>query len=167
MKEVGIYIAASVKGRWSRNGYIGYVLEYYPENSKYPKRLINYEQVQDVNENRAQQEALIRALARMREKCALTIYTESAYLYNGFAGESLIDRWIRNGWKTAGGTEVKNRDKWSELMKKLQGNLCRFYLDEPNAYTAMLKTELKRLEDGSVTLEMLNHPVGSSGKRAG
>ena len=36
MKEVSIYIVAGIKGRWPKDGHIGYVLEYYRENSRYP-----------------------------------------------------------------------------------------------------------------------------------
>lgn len=155
MREVSIYIAASIQGRWNRDGYVGYVLEYYPEESKYPKLLPDYEEVKDMNANRAQQEALIRAIARIREKCILSIYTESEYLYSGFAGKEFVSQWVKNGWRTSRGTEVKNRDKWQELLAALQGNLCRFYLKEPNAYTERLRDDLRQLEDGTITLEAL------------
>lgn len=155
MREVSIYIAASIQGRWNRDGYVGYVLEYYPEGSKYPKLLTDYEEVKNMNANRAQQEALIRAIARIREKCILSIYTDSEYLYSGFAGKELVGQWIKSGWKTSRGQDVKNRDKWQELLKALQGNLYRFYLKEPNAYMERLKDDLRQLEDGTMALEAL------------
>ena len=34
MKEVNIYIVAGIKGRWPKDGHIGYALEYYRENGK-------------------------------------------------------------------------------------------------------------------------------------
>lgn len=156
MKEVSIYIASSIRGRWSRDGYIGYYLEYYKEGHKYPDTLPDYERVENMNENRAEQEALIRAMSRMTEKCILSIYTESEYLYRGFAEEfGNVEKWIRAGWKTSKGTEVKNRDKWQELIQKLQGNMYRFYLKETNAYTGELKDDLQQLENGEITLEAL------------
>lgn len=156
MKEVSIYIASSIRGRWSRDGYIGYYLEYYKEGHKYPDTLPDYERVENMNENRAEQEALIRAMSRMTEKCILSIYTESEYLYRGFAEEfGNVEKWIRAGWKTSKGTEVKNRDKWQELIQKLQGNMYRFYLKETNAYVGELKDTLQRLETGDTTLEAL------------
>lgn len=156
MKEVSIYIESSIRGRWNRDGYIGYVLEYYPEDSKYPKTLPGYEQVENMNENRSQIEALIRAISRMREKCILSIYTESDYLYSGYSGNEYVLQWIKSGWKTSKGTEVKNRDKWQELTGKLQGNMYKFFLKERNAYTHQIKENLRQLEDGKITIEMLN-----------
>lgn len=156
MKEVNIYIASSIQGRWSRSGYIGYCLEYYPEGRKYPRTLIDYEPVENVNKNRAEQEALIRGFSRIREKCILSIYTESEYLYSGFAGEEYVNKWIKSGWKTSKGAEVKNRDKWQALVKALQGNMYRFYLKETNAYIGMLREDLRRLEAGEITLEALS-----------
>lgn len=155
MKEVSIYIATSIRGRWNRDGYIGYCMEYYKEGSKYPSTLTDYERVEDLNENRAEQEALIRAISRMKEKCILSVYTESEYLYRGFAEDANIEKWIKAGWKTTRGTEVKNRDKWQELIRLLQGNLYKFYLKETNAYIGALKADLQQLEAGEITLEGL------------
>lgn len=156
MREVSIYIASSIRGRWSKDGYIGYCIEFYSEGIKYPATLTNYEKVENMNENRAEQEALIRGISRMTEKCILSIYTESEYLYSGFAEESgNVEKWIKSGWKTSKGTEVKNRDKWQELIQKLQGNMYRFYLKETNAYIGDLKNDLQQLEAGEITLEAL------------
>lgn len=150
MKEVSIYIATSINGPWNRDGWIGYCLEYYPEGKKYARTLIDYEQVFDMNQNRAEQEALIRAFTRFRENCILSIYTDSEYLYNGFAGAEYVDKWIKNGWLTAKGQEVKNKDKWMELLKALQGNMYMFFLKQNNAYTLVLQDELKRRESKNV-----------------
>lgn len=155
MKEVSIYIATSIHGRWNRDGYIGYCLEYYKDGSKYPNTLTDYERVEDLNENRAEQQALIRAISRIREKCVLSIYTESEYLYKGFCEDGNVEKWIKAGWKTTRNTEVKNRDKWQELMRLLQGNMYKFYLKETNAYVTGLQADLRRLEAGEITLDAL------------
>lgn len=160
MKEVSIYIESSIHGRWNRDGYIGYVLEYYPEDSKYSKTLSGYERVENMNENRSQIEALIRGISRMREKCILSIYTESDYLYSGYSGKEYVAKWIKAGWRTTRGEEVKNRDKWQELTGKLQGNMYRFALKEQNAYVGRIRENLRQLEEGKVTLEMLNQKNG-------
>ena len=155
MREVSIYIVTSIQGRWNRNGYIAYCLEYYQKGNKYPSTLQGYEPVEDMNENRASLEALIRAISRMREKCALSIYTDNEYLYQGFAAKGNIEKWIKNGWQTSRGTEVKNRDKWQALISNLQGNRYVFYLRETNAYTEGLKVDLQQVEEGKITLEGL------------
>ena len=146
MRAVSIYIATSIKGRWERDGYIGYCLEYYPQGKNLPEVRKHIEPVEQMNGNRAEMEALIRAFTRMREKCELSIYTDSEYLYNGFAGREDVTRWIKRGWITARGQPVKNKDKWLELIRGKQGHLCSFYLKQPNAYIKELMEEMERRE---------------------
>ncbi|KAI0809883.1 ribonuclease H-like domain-containing protein [Xylaria sp. FL0064] len=43
----------------------------------------------------------------------LVIKSDSAYLVNGMTAH--IEKWRQNGWCTAKGTEVKNKDLWMEL----------------------------------------------------
>ncbi|KAI0106416.1 ribonuclease H-like protein [Nemania sp. FL0031] len=43
----------------------------------------------------------------------LIIKTDSAYLVNGITAH--VEKWRRNGWRTAKGTEVKNQDLWTRL----------------------------------------------------
>ena len=66
MKEVSIYIVTGIRGRWQQDGHIGYALEYYKENCKYPAVIREVVPVQQMNENRSTLEALIMALHRMR-----------------------------------------------------------------------------------------------------
>ena len=89
-----------------------------------------------MNANRAEMEALIRAFSRMREKCELSIYTDSEYLFNGFAGREDVTRWVKSGWITTRGQPIKGK----------QGHLCSFYLKQPNAYTKELIEEMERRE---------------------
>ena len=53
MKEVSIYIVTGNRGRWQQDGHIGYALEYYKENSKYPAVIKEVVPVQQQNENRS------------------------------------------------------------------------------------------------------------------
>ena len=146
MKEVSIYIVTGIKGRWQQDGYVGYVMEYYREGRKYPDLIREVVPVQRMNENRSTLEALILALKRMKEKCILTIYTESKYLYSGYEDTEYVKKWKENGWKKADGQEIKNRDKWQELDRMLHGNLIRFLLHENNAYTENLLVEIEERE---------------------
>ena len=143
MKEVSIYIVTGIKGRWQQDGYIGYVLEYYKENSKYPVLVREVAPVQQMNENRSTLEALIQAMHRMKEKCILTVYTESKYLYSGYEDTEYVKRWKENAWMKSDGHEIKNRDKWQELDRLIQGNLIRILLNQRNAYTESLREEIK------------------------
>lgn len=143
MKEVSIYIVTGIRGRWQQDGHIGYALEYYKENSKYPAVIREVVPVQQMNENRSTLESLIMALHRMKEKCILTVYTESKYLYSGYEDTEYVKRWKQNDWTRSDGHEIKNRDKWQELDRLMQGNLIRILLNERNAYTESLREEIK------------------------
>ena len=143
MKEVSIYIVTGIRGRWQQDGHIGYALEYYKENSKYPAVIREVVPVQQMNENRSTLEALIQALHRMKEKCILTVYTESKYLYSGYEDTEYVKRWKQNDWTRSDGHEIKNRDKWQELDRLMQGNLVRILLNQRNAYTESLREEIK------------------------
>ena len=146
MKEVSIYIVTGIRGRWQQDGHIGYALEYYKENSKYPVLVREVAPVQQMNENRSTLEALIQAMHRMKEKCILTVYTESKYLYSQCEEKGEVKRWKKNAWMKSDGHEIKNRDKWQELDRLMQGNLIRILLNERNAYTESLREEIKMKE---------------------
>ncbi len=47
---------------------------------------------------------------------ALVIFTDSTYVKNGIT--AWIDKWVKNGWKTADKKDVKNRELWA-LLKQL------------------------------------------------
>ena len=102
--------------------------------------------VQQMNENRPTLEALIMSLHRMREKCILTVYTDSKYLYNVYEDAEYVKRLKKNYWTRSDVHEIKNRDKWQELDRLIQGNLVRILLNERNAYTESLRQEIKMKE---------------------
>ena len=54
MRAVSIYTATSIKGRWERDGYIGYTLEYYPPGRNLPEVRKHIELVESMNANRAE-----------------------------------------------------------------------------------------------------------------
>lgn len=47
------------------------------------------------------------------------IYTDSRYIVGGVNG--WCKKWRCNGWKTAKGEPVKNREQWEELLETLKG----------------------------------------------
>lgn len=61
--------------------------------------------------NRMELTAIIQALKHYKIK---TVYTDSVYCKNGIT--KWCEKWKRNGWKTAKGDEVKNRDLWEQLV---------------------------------------------------
>ena len=63
--------------------------------------------------NRMELLAAISALECLARPSALTVVTDSAYVKNGVT--EWIHGWKRKGWKTAGGSPVKNVDLWQRL----------------------------------------------------
>jgi|SRR5690606_17239778 len=65
--------------------------------------------------NRMELTAAVRALEALKEPCDVTIVTDSQYLKKAFT-DGWLERWQRNGWRTASRQPVKNRDLWEELI---------------------------------------------------
>lgn len=69
----------------------------------------------ETTNNRMEMQAAIEALKALREPCRVSLHTDSAYLQRAFT-EGWLDRWQRNGWKTASKKPVENQDLWQELL---------------------------------------------------
>ncbi|MDT8854531.1 ribonuclease HI [Paracoccaceae bacterium Fryx2] len=63
--------------------------------------------------NRMELLAAISALEVLERPSALIIVTDSAYVKNGIT--EWLAGWKRKGWRTAGGSPVKNIDLWQRL----------------------------------------------------
>jgi len=71
--------------------------------------------VPETTNNRMELTAAVRALERLKEPCAVALYSDSAYLVNAFT-RNWIGRWARNGWRLAEKKgDVKNVDLWQTL----------------------------------------------------
>ena len=58
--------------------------------------------------------AVVEALKCLKVESDVQIYSDSAYTVNAF-NQGWIYNWIKKGWKTASGEEVKNKELWQEL----------------------------------------------------
>ncbi len=63
--------------------------------------------------NRMELLAAITALATLRRRCRVDLYTDSQYVRKGIT--EWLSNWKRKGWKTAAGKPVKNQDLWMRL----------------------------------------------------
>lgn len=141
MREVSIYIVTTIKSSQKKNGYVGYCLEYYPKGRKYAETLEDYEPIRDKTNKQAELEALIRALKRMREKCILSIYTDSAYINMGLGEPRLVDKWIKSGWITGKNVAVKNKEQRQRILNLLVGSNYTIHFKKCNAYGEKLQKE--------------------------
>ncbi len=68
--------------------------------------------------NRMELRAAIQALTALKQPCQVFLHTDSEYLRLGIT--QWVQKWQRNGWRTADKKPVKNQDLWQALVAALQ-----------------------------------------------
>ena len=58
--------------------------------------------------------AVIEGLKMLKRPCKVQVFSDSAYVVNGFI-QKWIYSWMKNNWKTSSGEAVKNKELWQEL----------------------------------------------------
>lgn len=109
MKEVVIYTDGACSGNPGPGGW-GAILIYKDkklELSGYEARTTN---------NRMELLAPIQALSRLREPCAVKVYSDSAYLVNAF-NQRWLDNWQKRNWLKSDKKPVENQDLWKRLLE--------------------------------------------------
>lgn len=66
--------------------------------------------------NRMELTAAVRALEALTKPCEVRIVTDSEYLKRAFT-DGWLEKWQRNGWRTASRQPVKNQDLWQRLLE--------------------------------------------------
>lgn len=69
--------------------------------------------------NRMELTAVIEALKRLKEKCSVTIYTDSKYVADAFL-QGWIWNWAKNGWKKSDKKPVLNPELWQTLLTEIR-----------------------------------------------
>ena len=67
----------------------------------------------DTTNNRMELMAAIQALEVLKQPSRVRLHTDSVYVRDGIT--QWIERWKRNGWRTAAKKPVKNIDLWQRL----------------------------------------------------
>ena len=70
----------------------------------------------DTTNNIMEMTAVIEGLKMLKFKCLVEVYRDSNYVVNAF-NQNWIYNWLKKGWKTANGENVKNKELWQELYK--------------------------------------------------
>ena len=68
--------------------------------------------------NKMELTAVIKGLEMLKEKCIVTIYSDSAYIVNSIQN-GWIYSWKKNNWTKSDKTKVKNIDLWEKLLKQM------------------------------------------------
>lgn len=66
--------------------------------------------------NRMELTAVIEGLSALEGRCDVTVYTDSKYIVNAMTA-GWLRNWKRNGWRTAAGGPVKNKELWERLLQ--------------------------------------------------
>ncbi len=106
MSEVLIYTDGACRGNPGPGGWGAWL-----RSGSHEKELYGGERL--TTNNRMELTAVIEALASLKRRCTIVIYTDSEYVRNGIT--TWIHGWKSRDWKTADRKPVKNVDLWQRL----------------------------------------------------
>jgi ribonuclease HI len=118
-KKVIIYTDGACSGNPGKGGW-GTLLMY----GDAVRELSGYDPA--TTNNRMEIMAAIRGLQALKEPCRVELYSDSAYLVNAI-NEGWLNRWLKNGWKTASKKPVENIDLWQDIVKLIRLHRVTFH----------------------------------------
>lgn len=107
MKKVFIYTDGACSGNPGEGGWAA-ILKF----GEHEREISGYEE--NTTNNRMEMKAAIEALKCLKEACEVELYSDSAYLINGF-NQGWVQKWKSNGWTGSDREEIKNIEMWKEL----------------------------------------------------
>ncbi len=108
MKKVSIYTDGACSGNPGPGGW-GAVLLY----GRHRKEFSGFKKMTTNNEMELL--AAVESLGKLKQKCKVRIYSDSAYLINAFNDDWIVN-WKNMGWKRKK-NELKNKELWIALDK--------------------------------------------------
>lgn len=118
MKEVTIYTDGACSGNPGKGGY-GIVLKY-NENTK--EIAGGYKLTTN---NRMELMAVIVALKSLKEKCSVTLYSDSKYVVDSIE-KGWAKKWQKNNWMRGKGEKASNYDLFKEMLDLLEKHNVKF-----------------------------------------
>lgn len=109
LKHVAIYTDGAASGNPGPGGY-GVILEFQGKRKELSggyRRTTN---------NRMELLAAVVGLEALKERCEVTLYTDSAYLVNAL-NEGWAQRWRAHGWMRNKNEPALNPDLWERLLR--------------------------------------------------
>ncbi len=117
MKEVSLYTDGACRGNPGPGGW-GAILVY----GAYEKELSGGER--ETTNNRMELMAAISGLEALKEKCSVTLYSDSKYIVDAYL-EGWVESWRAKGWRR-GREPLKNPDLWERLVALTDFHEVRF-----------------------------------------
>lgn len=118
MKDVTIYTDGACSGNPGPGGY-GVVLLYKGHRKELSGGFSN------TTNNRMEILAAIVGLEQLKEKCSVTLYTDSQYVVNAIE-QGWAKKWRANGWMRNKKEPALNADLWERLLKLCELHQVKF-----------------------------------------
>ena len=118
MKKVKIYTDGACSGNPGPGGY-GTILRY----GEFEKEISGGEA--ETTNNRMELTAVIKGLSALKEKCEVTIYSDSKYVVDAI-NLGWAEKWQKNGWKRNKSEKALNPDLWEELLNLISKHETEF-----------------------------------------
>lgn len=112
LKKVDIFTDGACSGNPGPGGW-GAILRY----GKHELELSGGEA--STTNNRMELTAVTEALKKLKEKCEVTIYTDSKYVADAFL-QGWIWNWMKKDWRKSDGKPVLNPELWKVLIAEIQ-----------------------------------------------
>ncbi len=103
--------------------------------------------------NRMELMAVISGLESVKLDVPVQVFSDSAYVVNAYL-KNWLAGWQKNAWKTAGGSEVQNKDLWQRLLAQTERldvtfNKVKGHSDnsQNNRCDALAREEIKKLQE--------------------
>lgn len=112
VKSVEIFTDGSCRGNPGPGGY-GVILRWQGHEKELSEGFAS------TTNNRMELLAAITGLRALRERCHVTLYSDSQYLVNGVEKGWAV-KWRANGWRKSDKSPALNADLWEELLALLE-----------------------------------------------
>ena len=119
MRHVDIYTDGACRGNPGVGGW-GAILVY----GKTEKELSGGDP--STTNNRMELTAAIKALSALKEKCEITLYSDSKYMIDALE-KGWAKSWKAKGWKKADKSPALNPDLWEKLLALTQRHEMRYH----------------------------------------
>lgn len=150
MKKVIIYTDGACSGNPGPGGW-GAILMY-----KNKQLELSGFEAQTTN-NRMELTAPIEALSRLKEPCAVSLYSDSAYLVNAFR-QGWLAAWQQRNWLKSDKKPVENQDLWKKILEytgihRIEWIKVKGHADNPynNRCDELATGEIKRNREKTVS----------------
>ncbi len=112
LKQVVIYTDGSCKNNPGPGGWAA-ILQYGTV-----ERVLSGGEAKTTN-NRMELTAVIEALSALKERCSVTLYSDSRYVIDGIS-KGWVSAWRAKGWKKSDGKPALNPELWQRLLELLE-----------------------------------------------